>query len=121
MSSLTRVEIGAVELTHGHEVAAAACGATAEAAASGAATTATTTAAILIRLRRHWKMGTRTGDSSPRDLNPCSSGRHAILAADRGRRTAARKCLLYLVPVCTGHAITTKPGCQWPGPMLTVH
>ena len=64
MSSLTRVEIGAVELTHGHEVAAAACGATAEAAASGAATTASTTAAIRVRLRRHWKKGTRTGDSS---------------------------------------------------------
>src|ERR1700733_9477307 len=91
ISSLTRVEIGAVELTHGHEVAAAACGATAEAAASGAATTASTTAAIRVRLRRHGKLGTRTGNSSRRDMSPCSSGRNAPLADAREERTAARK------------------------------
>jgi hypothetical protein len=55
ISWLTRDEIGAVELTHGHAVAAAACGAAAEAAASGAATTASTTAAVRARLRRHRK------------------------------------------------------------------
>ena len=52
ISSLTRVETGAVELTHGHPVAAVACGATAEAAARGAATTASATATARARLRR---------------------------------------------------------------------
>jgi hypothetical protein len=55
ISSLTRVETGAAELTHGHEVAAAACGAAAETAASGAATTTSATAAVRTRLKRHRK------------------------------------------------------------------